>query len=55
MERRRRSVLACGFACVAGALFAQGTAPETAGVEQAVGVHARAFAARTGAAAGAVS
>lgn len=53
MERRRRSVLACGFACVAGALFAQGTAPETAGVEQAVGVHARAFAARTGAAAGA--
>ena len=33
MERRRRSVLACGFACVAGALFAQGTVPETAGVE----------------------
>ena len=30
MERRRRSVLACGFACVAGALFAQGTVPETA-------------------------
>ena len=53
MERRRRSVLACGFACVAGALFAQGTVPETAGVEQAVGVHARAFAARTGTAAGA--